>query len=64
MGSTRVCARLGLDPATVRTARRLAREVTAPVIDIVETTVPVITQPVTDVVQTIPNVICVLLCGR
>ena len=38
--------------------------VTAPVIDIVETTVPVITQPVTDVVQTIPNVICVLLCGR
>ena len=38
--------------------------VTQPVIDIVETTVPVVTQPVIDVVQTIPNVICILLCGR
>ncbi len=38
--------------------------ITEPVIDIVDATLPVLTQPVTDVVQTIPDVICVLLCGR
>ena len=38
--------------------------VTQPVVDVVQTTVPVVTQPVVDIVNTVPNVICVLLCGR